>query len=543
MLLASTTHVTGSYVTLSHRWNSASESCKTTSKNVARRTEELRPEELPASFLDAIALARKLEVEYVWIDSICIIQHSEDWTIESLKMAQYYQHSLCNIAIVDGGEDGFLKPRSSKPYDRIIRLPYRDRDNRNRGFLYLYEDPEVSCAFYEDVSQSVLMQRGWVFQEWMLSPRILYVSPRRIFFECQTRSPQSETGATIHTLGSPDAQRPVLKSEFFLNQLAPPSTFCSRTDSIQPTKVDIVDKWYSVVEAYSRLHLTQFEQDRVLALAGIATEIRDAFEMQDQRSGQYQSLEYVAGLWLRDICHGLLWESMSPQDGTLTIEADTAPSWSWTSMMIPVKWPGRDPTTKPALNVQQVLATSPGVPGRARIVEVRELLSNQSPVLDVNTLSCTMIGRGRVLGVKMHGRLQMEAIGKIIPATINIAQQPEDHEWPDLDWRAISCNACPSVLCGWGSFERSGPIGDLISEPGSKAEGRIESLYAVHVSTTYVSGGLTYGYFALSHPVYAVIFCAKTKLGMLQRLGVGRIFAKEAIMQFNRAAEEVFELI
>jgi Heterokaryon incompatibility protein (HET) len=55
--------------------------------------------DVPKTFEDAIVVTRKLHVQYLWIDSLCIIQDDpEDWGTESLLMDQVYKNALLNIA-------------------------------------------------------------------------------------------------------------------------------------------------------------------------------------------------------------------------------------------------------------------------------------------------------------------------------------------------------------------------------------------------------------------------------------------------------------
>ena len=55
--------------------------------------------DLPLTFKDCLFTARKLNVRYVWIDSLCIIQDDEDdWARESAVMNKVYMNSLCTIA-------------------------------------------------------------------------------------------------------------------------------------------------------------------------------------------------------------------------------------------------------------------------------------------------------------------------------------------------------------------------------------------------------------------------------------------------------------
>jgi hypothetical protein len=61
----------------------------------------------------AIFIASKLGLEYLWIDSLCIIQDDEDdWRQESALMSTVYGNSYLNIAAAgasDGSPVAFLK--------------------------------------------------------------------------------------------------------------------------------------------------------------------------------------------------------------------------------------------------------------------------------------------------------------------------------------------------------------------------------------------------------------------------------------------------
>lgn len=46
-----------------------------------------------------MVVAQRLGVRYIWIDSLCIIQDSEEiWLEQSALMGQIYSNSFCNIA-------------------------------------------------------------------------------------------------------------------------------------------------------------------------------------------------------------------------------------------------------------------------------------------------------------------------------------------------------------------------------------------------------------------------------------------------------------
>ena len=75
-----------SYVTLSHCWGEG-KPLKLNKDNEPSMLESLTLSQLPLTFRDAVHVTRQLGFRYLWIDSLCIIQDSqEDWEIESAKM-------------------------------------------------------------------------------------------------------------------------------------------------------------------------------------------------------------------------------------------------------------------------------------------------------------------------------------------------------------------------------------------------------------------------------------------------------------------------
>lgn len=54
---------------------------------------------LSETFQDAITLTRQLRVQYIWIDSLCIVQDDRyDWETESATMAAVFQNAYLTIA-------------------------------------------------------------------------------------------------------------------------------------------------------------------------------------------------------------------------------------------------------------------------------------------------------------------------------------------------------------------------------------------------------------------------------------------------------------
>jgi hypothetical protein len=121
-----------SYMTLSHCWGDA-QFIKLQQSNKETFEKEIPWDSLPQTFKDAIRVARHLGSKYLWIDSLCIIQDSEqDWMAESKMMGKVYKNAVCNIAASDAGNsrEGCLYPRNHRtilPEPLSGRLPKRHK--------------------------------------------------------------------------------------------------------------------------------------------------------------------------------------------------------------------------------------------------------------------------------------------------------------------------------------------------------------------------------------------------------------------------------
>lgn len=105
------------YATLSHCWGGADSKipCLTT-ENYDDYLRHIVVASLPKVFRDAIALSRRLDIQFLWIDSLCIIQNSQhDWLEQAAIMGEVYQGSYLNIAATRSSDPsvGLFQQRNS----------------------------------------------------------------------------------------------------------------------------------------------------------------------------------------------------------------------------------------------------------------------------------------------------------------------------------------------------------------------------------------------------------------------------------------------
>ena len=171
------------YLALSHCWGSAMpESAKTNESTLPQHIEAINRDDLPQTFKDVIDISRRLGIQHVWIDSLCIIQDSTpDWEFQAGRMASVYSNAYLTIS-ASGSRDGtggcgmVNEEMSYGPVD-IQRDDTELKDDSasppKRKFRVWSRSPFFVGQVIRD---DPLSQRGWTMQERELSPRFVHYS-------------------------------------------------------------------------------------------------------------------------------------------------------------------------------------------------------------------------------------------------------------------------------------------------------------------------------------------------------------------------------
>lgn len=169
------------YTALSHCWGSNPPSqgdpqyC-TTDGNLNARLNGFCLSELPKTFQDAVRVTRELGIDYLWIDSLCIIQwNADDWKHEAGRMEDVFASAYCTIAATSAVDSkaGFLARNTSNEYVRV-----QDAAG-NQVCVCAHMDD-----FENDVEQAGLNKRAWVMQERVLAKRTIHFSANQTYWEC-----------------------------------------------------------------------------------------------------------------------------------------------------------------------------------------------------------------------------------------------------------------------------------------------------------------------------------------------------------------------
>lgn len=176
----------GRYVALSHCWGQLL-SFTTNKETYSTRKQCISQREIPETFRDAILMTRKLGIQYLWIDSLCIIQDDNgDWERESAKMVDVYSNSYITLAAsnADGDSKGFLHTRIV-PGKICTRWAMKDGAECRIYFQPWTADERYRQRLGAPVNKEPLTSRAWATQERWLSRRTVLFATDQTFWECQ----------------------------------------------------------------------------------------------------------------------------------------------------------------------------------------------------------------------------------------------------------------------------------------------------------------------------------------------------------------------
>ncbi|KAH7086181.1 heterokaryon incompatibility protein-domain-containing protein [Paraphoma chrysanthemicola] len=277
----------GHYVALSHCWGPpAHRPLMTTRSTLADHQAGIPWTTIPRVYQDAITATRRLGFEYIWIDSLCIVQDShDDWLKESQRMGDVYQYARLTIAASHAAESEqpCFFPRPPPP--TAVELPHVTSDVQSNSSIYA----SVLFTDYDGISpeSGALASRAWATQEWLLTRRMIFYTEESLVWSCKMIS-QRETGASFHSTARNT-------------------------------------RWKAIVEKYSDRQLTN-RTDRLIALEGVRG------EMAKKRGND----EYCFGLWKNSMPDQLLWYCAVPAQRS-RCELDL-PTWTWASAIDRVRF-------------------------------------------------------------------------------------------------------------------------------------------------------------------------------------------------------------
>ncbi|KAH6838459.1 heterokaryon incompatibility protein-domain-containing protein [Chaetomium sp. MPI-CAGE-AT-0009] len=320
------------YICLSHCWGKE-QIITTTKSTMGDRMEGIKMEDLSKTFQDAVILTRRLGVQYIWIDSLCIVQDDlRDWQVESTKMCDIYTKAYLTIAATHSkdGRGGLFRDTpdfevsgvAPGPGGGEYRVFFRERIDHH---LELSPDNGALGEIgHATIVHYPILTRAWVYQERMLSTRVLHFGRYEVFFECRSFAECECDGIASDLASSEVATMPLLPKVVHADAL---DSEAIGVEWVEYAQYYIARLWRSMVNSFTSLGITK-HGDRLPAMGGLA-----------KHMAMRRKSAYLAGLWQDTLMDDLLWRcdwsgiSKRPRPAPRA-----APTWSWAS----VDW-GREP--------------------------------------------------------------------------------------------------------------------------------------------------------------------------------------------------------
>lgn len=282
------------YIALSHCWGNPAiheVPLKLLSTNVAEFCKSVPWSSLSATFKNAIQLCRRLDVRFLWIDSLCIVQDDKhDWRQQAALMAIIYQSAYVTVSAsaAASGAEGLFRERPGT----VCVLPGL---HARRTFSHMsWQTPAVSYTGEEDAELPALT-RAWCMQERLMSARVVHFSSNELCFECREGT-LCECG---YCSGLPDRGEVPWKAHF-----------------------ERIGDWYSLLTRYTACGITK-GSDWLPALAGLAA------------LNSRPSVRYCSGLWSDELLYGMTWHHLQPVAQRCP---ELGPSFSWVQTPGPVSY-------------------------------------------------------------------------------------------------------------------------------------------------------------------------------------------------------------
>uniref|UniRef100_A0A0B7JSB1 Heterokaryon incompatibility domain-containing protein n=1 Tax=Bionectria ochroleuca TaxID=29856 RepID=A0A0B7JSB1_BIOOC len=257
----------------------------------------------PLTIRDALQICHGLQLQFIWVDGLCIIQDDKSDMIDS--MDSIYRQSVITIVAASGASAhaGIPGVRPETRHLEQHKLQARgvqlidSVDSKQLQAQGLLQEPEW-------ISGTPWAQRAWTFQEGLVSRRLLIFTAEQVYWSCR-RGLLSED--TVEHFEGSDAEQ-----------------YEDSNSAFNPLECQ------SLAITFSKCNLT-YESDIQRAYLGVQNHL-------DKKWGGHK---FSWGLPHGSFCSSLMWEwefdtGRRPRNGTHpiksadgTVTRASFPSWSW----------------------------------------------------------------------------------------------------------------------------------------------------------------------------------------------------------------------
>ena len=166
----------GEFAALSYVWgNCKNKKLYTTTRNVGERQQigGLGRVRYPKTIADAINLTKDLEIRYLWIDALCIIQDGDNLEDQIQTMDRMF--GLTSLVLVaaagvdqEAGLTGYRDTPRTRTDQRIANV---------QGLRVVVSAPSLNHV----LQNSKWNTRAWTFQEWQFARRALISTDEQVY--------------------------------------------------------------------------------------------------------------------------------------------------------------------------------------------------------------------------------------------------------------------------------------------------------------------------------------------------------------------------
>lgn len=301
------------------------------------------PSTLPATIEDAMTVSKALCFDYLWVDSACILQDSEEDKKAQIDImsAIYANAALCIIDAAGNSANHGLAGVS-------VRRPHSIATMSSKTTLR-----HDSSAVRDVCNRSPYLQRGWCYQERLLARRCLIFYEREVCFACAGGTEQEVSsglgGEPSQFDKSANGGWPSLKTGRDLERFSPRWREANASDDWRPRPgmyYDVLAIFRQAILAYGAKQLT-YETDLLNAFSCVASIMKNATDS-PVRFGTPERGMHRMLLW--EPLEGARWDPRMQVDlpsvedhgygGKATAaRTDFIPSWAWMSWNGPVTLP------------------------------------------------------------------------------------------------------------------------------------------------------------------------------------------------------------
>jgi len=268
----------------------------TTAANLDSRKSGMAYDDLPVLFQDVINVADRLDIEFLWIDRLCIIQGDDgDFQTQAACMGQIYGNATLTIAAVSAAteRDAFVVKEQTTAMVNI-KLPGIGKLN-----IEARERPYRLGTEEQGGDYGRMSTRAWIWQERLLAARTVFFTTTSVKFECRC---YSKWEGDDHTTRG--------------------HSWSAQLDDMTH------EKWTTLIEEFTKRKISR-PYDRLPAIKAVMERI--------QKTTAWTP---CFGLWTDDLIRGLCWvreHSVNIYGFLCKVNPRTyAPSWSWASVEGPI---------------------------------------------------------------------------------------------------------------------------------------------------------------------------------------------------------------